>query len=189
MNDVPGVLAWFLCITLLALTLACQRPGTRWLRTLKDRDVAALLPSWTFFAPNPGVTDTRLLWRDLRPDATAGAWHEVLPPRASWLRAVWNPRKRQSKLITDACAIVGRMAAENPDNLAVLVSMPYLVVLHGVCSEPTSPMTVARQFLVLQTDSDGEFAPRLLSKWHALDGASHGNATAVPLAGRGGGLG
>jgi len=189
MNDVPGAVAWALCIILLALTLACQRPGTRWLRTLKDRDVAALLPAWTFFAPNPGVTDTRLLWRDLRPDATASAWHEVLPPRASLLRAVWNPRKRQGKLITDAGAMVARMAAENPDNIAVLVSMPYLVILHGVCAEPSSPMAVARQFLVLQTDSDGEFAPRVLSKWHALADSTRGTAAAVPKAGRAGGGG
>ena len=189
MSDVPGAVAWALSITLLALTLACQRPGTRWLRVLKDRDVAALLPSWTFFAPNPGVTDTRLLWRDLRPDGTASAWHEVHPPRASLVRAAWNPRKRQSKLITDAGAILGRMAAANPDNMAIMVSVAYLLILHGISAQPASPMAVARQFLVLQTDSDGEFAPRLLSKWHALGDSYRGTAVALPKGDPAGGSG
>jgi hypothetical protein len=188
MIDVLGAVAWAVCITLLVLTLACQRPAPRQLRSLKYRDVAALLPSWTFFAPNPGVTDTRLLWRDLLPDATASAWHEVLPPRSSLLRAVWNPQKRQAKLITDAGGIVARMGSEDPDNMGVLVSMPYLLILHRVCSEPASPMTLARQFLVVQTDRDGEFAPRVLSKWHALDEANRGNARAeAPMNGRRGG--
>lgn len=173
MDFAVGIVAWTVCVTMLVLTVLCQRPRWSWLRALKYRDVAALLPAWTFFAPNPGTTDTRLLWRETRIDGTVSVWHEILPPRGGLLRAVWNPHKRESKIITDAGPMVLRMLAANPQNRMTVISLPYLLLLQRVSVESVTSMSVARQFIVVQTkgtDADDEsFRPLVLSRWHALD--------------------
>jgi hypothetical protein len=169
---VGGIAAWTICASLLALTVACQRPRWKWLTSLKYHDVAAVIPAWTFFAPNPGTNDCRLLWRELRCDGTVSVWHEVSPPGAGVLRALWNPRKREGKVISDAGPMLLRMIASNPTSTMSLVSVPYLLVLNRISAEPVSPMTVARQFLMLHTtgtDADtGQFSPLILSRWHAV---------------------
>lgn len=176
MDLVAGIAAWTTCAVLLVLTVLCQRPPWKWLRDLKYRDVAALIPAWTFFAPNPGTTDTRLLWRELRCDGSVSVWHEVLPPRGGLRRAVWNPGKREGKVITDAGPMVLRMVANDPGSMLTLVSVPYLLLLHRVSAEPVSSVTVARQFIVVQTsgsDADnGPFQPLVLSRWHAMGSVS-----------------
>jgi hypothetical protein len=175
MTVVAGAVAWSICVMLLVLTVLCQRPRWKWLRKLKYRDVAALIPAWTFFAPNPGTTDTRVLWRELRCDGSVSVWKEILPPHGGALRGVWNPRKRASKILTDAGPMVYRLVSANPKSVMPLISVPYLVLLHRVSSEKSSPMTTARQFIVVQTSgSDSapvQFKPLLMSRWHALDGS------------------
>src|SRR5437667_4109401 len=94
------VLVWLVCISLLLLTIFCQRPLWKPLQTFKYNDLAAFIPAWTFFAPNPVTTDTRVLWREMLFGGSISPWHEVLPPSNGLLRAVWNPTKRQRKLIT-----------------------------------------------------------------------------------------
>ena len=168
-----GIIAWSVCGILLVLTVLCQRPRWKWLKSLKYRDVAAVIPAWTFFAPNPGKNDTRLLWRELRCDGSISVWHEVVPPSGGLLRAVWNPGKREAKAISDAGPMVLRMLTQNPKNQLTLVSLPYLVLLNRISSAPRTPLSVARQFLVLQTTgvdaASGGFQPLLLSRWHALE--------------------
>ena len=181
-----GALAWTVVGLLLLCTLACQRPKWDWQRALKYRDVGAMIPSWTFFAPNPGRTDTRLLWRELRVDGSSSLWHEVLPPTGGMLRSVWNPNKRQSKLITDVGPMVLRQVRRNPESSMALISVPYLVILHRISAEPVTAVCVARQFLVVQTTgvevATGEFTPLVLSRWHAVEGRSTDDVTQAVLA-------
>jgi hypothetical protein len=167
------VLVWLVCISLLLLTIICQRPRWKPLQTLKYNDLAAFIPAWTFFAPNPGTTDTRILWREMLFGGSISPWHEVLPPNNGPLRPVWNPTKRQRKLITDVGPMVLCLAHTNPKSEYTLISLPYLIILHRVMSLPASPIVCARQFLVVQTThegaGEGEMHPLFASRWHALD--------------------
>jgi hypothetical protein len=169
------VLAWGICIVLLALTIACQRPRAKFLQDLKYRDVAAFIPSWSFFAPNPGTTDTRVLWRERLVGGSLSPWHELLPPTGGALRGLWNPTKRQRKLLTDVGPMVVRMVMQNPKSEYTLISLPYLIMLHRVMSLPASPLVAARQFVVVQTThegtGEGELRPLFASRWHAVEHA------------------
>lgn len=169
---VAEVVAGCVCVGVLVLTALAQRPKLRLVCWLKSHDSFALIPTWTFFAPNPGTTDTRILWRERLLDGSVSQWHEVEPPTGGFLRAIWNPSKRVRKALTDVGQILTRRASQQPDNRLLLVSMPFLMLLHYVSSLPASPLVEARQFVIVQTfgcDED-ENEPRimLVSNWHAL---------------------
>lgn len=94
-----------------------------------------------------------------------------MPPVSGAIRAVWNPSKRQRKLLTDAGPMVIRLILQNPNSEYTLVSTPYLILLNYVMNRPGSPWVTARQFLVVQTThegtGEGEFQPLFASRWHA----------------------
>jgi hypothetical protein len=173
---VAATIVWMVSATLLVTTVVCQRPMAAWVRTVKYHDIVAFVPSWTFFAPNPGTTDTRVLWRECTVDGAVSPWHDLLPPTGGLLRAVWNPLKRQHKLLTDTGPMVVRAALRNPTSDAVLVGLPYLLLLNRVMSLPSSTLAVSRQFLVVQTRHDGvedeDIQPLFASRWHRLEHAS-----------------
>lgn len=62
-----------------------------------------LLPIYTFFAPNPGIYDYRIVYRYKFDDGSLGNWRELhhLTMR-QWSHFFWNPRKRIQKLIADS---------------------------------------------------------------------------------------
>jgi hypothetical protein len=190
---ITGMLAWSICVGLLLLTIACQRTWWKPLQALKCRDVAVFIPSWMFFAPYPRTTDTRVLWRERLIGGSVGAWHELLPPVGGVLRAVWNPAKRERKLLNDIESSVLRMALDHPNSEYTLISLPYLIMLHRVMSLPASPLVCARQFLVIQTKNEGtgegEIRPLFASHWHALGngpgGAAKGASTTKTAARQG----
>ena len=87
---------WFL------LSVANQF-GWRLLRKVKPLDRFALLPTWTFFAPNPSRSDYWVLYRERWPGGGYSQWRQVLTgSRRPLLSRVWNPSKRVRKLIIDA---------------------------------------------------------------------------------------
>jgi hypothetical protein len=173
--------AWALalfCGGMLAVTAATQLRRWRWASWLKAHDACACIPSWTFFAPNPGVTDARLLWREQLVDSTVSPWHEVVPPHGGLLRALWNPTKRARKAVTDSGPMVVSLAARNPGSKLPMLSLPYLMIVQHVTALPGSPLSVARQFAVVRTqgaDEDDVLLQLLfVSHWHRLAGEAPG---------------
>jgi hypothetical protein len=156
---------------MLAVTAAIQ-PG-RW--GVRDRvkawDPFSYIPTWTFFAPDPGVTDARLLWREQLVDGTVGPWHEAEPPPGGARRAVWNPRKRARKAISGCSLRLARAGCSADDDLAVL-DLAYLMLAQHVVALPASPLSAARQFALVRTrdadDEDGLFELEFVSRWHPL---------------------
>src|ERR1043165_8847499 len=67
---------------------------------LKRHDHFALVPAWSFFAPNPGTTDLHLLYRDKLLDGNITLWRQVRL-HSSFERCFWNPDKRLQKGIAD----------------------------------------------------------------------------------------
>ena len=131
--------------------------------------VFCLLPIWTFFAPNPGTTDTRLLWREALGSRTFGPWHELSPPQSSRWRAVWNPDRRIQKAIADAG---GLLAQTDGKSESTTLTIPYLLLLKYVAAQTGSPHAIARQFVVVQTSGEppefDDFRTVALSRWHAI---------------------
>lgn len=151
------------------------------LNALKRLDVFQILPIWTFFAPNPGHSDYHVIGRDRLSDGTTTAWRDVLPiPQQGALSAVWNPRKRRTKVVVDAVAtlveMVGRAKKEGrvPESLerGLLLSGPYLVLLNIVAHVAKHhPDAAAFQFAVVERQGFGRDAtptPLVMSPFHGL---------------------
>jgi len=111
-----------------------------------------LLPKWTFFAPNPGCTDYRLLYRDFNDREQPSQWREVpMVRKRAWADAIWNPDKRLSKGLFDLAQSL-MIIRQDYDNPAVLMtSIPYVALAHYVEWLPRDQPVKSRQFMIVQT--------------------------------------
>lgn len=156
---------------MLLVTAAVQTGRWKLRMWLRARDPWGYVPWWGFFAPTPGVTDVRLLWREQLVDGGLGPWHEALGPSSGIGRAVWNPSKRTRKGLLDCGQ--GLAAERKAGNGALaMMSLRYLLIAHYVMSLPASPLGSARQFAFVETqgadDWDGRFELLFVSPWHQL---------------------
>jgi hypothetical protein len=119
-----------------------------WLRAV---DVFGLIPVWTFFAPNPGMTDYYLLYRDRLPDGSFDNWRKVeLKQSENGVRlALWNPTKRRHKALSDIVSSLLTLANRR-EREALIVTVPYLLILNFITSRPHSLGTNGTQFMVLE---------------------------------------
>lgn len=168
----PTLLCAVVFGAMLAVTVAAQPRRFKWVRRLKERDAGAWIPLWTFFAPNPGVNDTRILWREQLVGGASGPWHEMAPPHRSLVRAVWNPDNRVRKAVTDCAPLILRLVGTNRDSLLPMLSLPYLMIVQHMVGLPGSPLGRARQFAVVNTQGedteDAPFQLLMMSHWHRL---------------------
>lgn len=159
---------------MLIVTAAVQTRRWKLRMWVRARDPCAYVPWWTFFAPTPGVTDVRLLWREQLVDGGLGPWHEALDPSRGLRRAVWNPGKRPRKAVLD-CGHGLAAEEKTADGALALMSLRHLLIAHYVTGLPASPLGAARQFAIVQTqgadDQDGQFELLFVSPWHRLSGA------------------
>lgn len=136
---------WFL------VSVLVQFVPPRWDAKLRKYDLFSLLPRWTFFAPNPGTTDFHLLYRDRLENGSFGLWKEIpLTEKRTWWKAVWNPEKRNSKLLTDAVRGLMRIAGMYSAK-GYKTTMPYLVILNFVSSLPRWNLSDGTQFLIMES--------------------------------------
>jgi hypothetical protein len=114
-------------------------------------DVCGLIPTWTFFAPTPGMTDYYLLYRDRLADGSFDNWRQVelKGSENGWRLALWNPTKRRQKALSDTVnALIALSRGRASD--ALIVTVPYVLVLNLITSRPHSLGTTATQFMVLE---------------------------------------
>jgi len=140
------LLAWFLLSILNQFSFAFMAKFAagydRWL----------LLPRWTFFAPNPGCTDYRLLYRDFDDREQASEWSEVpLVRRRGHWDAIWNPDKRRSKGLFDLAQSLLILRHEHDNPAVAMTSIPYVALAHYVDCLPRGPGVKYRQFIIVQT--------------------------------------
>ena len=65
---------------------------------IHEIDYFSLIPSWTFFAPEPGVTDYHLLTRiKLKSGDFTPLVVESTANKKTINNAIWNPKKRKQK--------------------------------------------------------------------------------------------
>src|SRR5438477_2925386 len=105
-----------------------------WLRAV---DIFGLIPIWTFFAPNPGMTDYYLLYRDRLPDGSFDNWRKVeLKQSENGFRlALWNPTKRKHKALTDMVSLLITLA-QHWSSEELIVTVPYILILNFITSLP-----------------------------------------------------
>lgn len=148
--SIPAVVVVGVYIIWVSATVAYQFHSwcPKWLKML---NIFGLIPIWTFFAPNPGMTDFYLLYRDRLADGSLDNWRNLqLKDSANGARlALWNPTKRKHKALSDLVnSLAEFVTLRGGDN--IFVSVPYILILGVVTARPHSLGTSATQFLLLE---------------------------------------
>jgi len=151
-----GAIAVALVLLWLVATIAYQYPAFR--PGLGRLDVLKILPSWSFFAPNPANRDSHIVVRDLLVDGTASAWSPVsyFATRTA-VHAIWHPDKRPRKILRDASKSIKQTWLRCESKGVVQCSLPYLMVLNYCMTHRPRPTNgVARQFAIVETSGREE---------------------------------
>lgn len=101
-GDLGALAATVLVVIWLLATVAAHLPGP--LSRVRRLDRFALLPAWSFFAPNPGISDSVLLVRDRLDDERWTPWRVAWRERPNRFWWAWRPGKRVAKLVSDAAS-------------------------------------------------------------------------------------
>jgi hypothetical protein len=153
---------WFIA------SVVCQLKWLKLGRILKRYDYCSILPSWTFFAPNPGMTDFQILYRDRLINEVITPWASLKDVNhLAW--SVWHPSKRQRKALSDLCQNIMRLARRNGIEERLVISMPYLALLSFVTQRPRPPFSKQRQFLIAKTQRETVGDPDILFVSHFHD--------------------
>lgn len=133
------------------------RPGhfqwcARFLDWISRHDVIYAIPGYHFFAPNPIMFDYELLYRDRLHGDVLTPWRAIEFLSTSTWRAVWNPQKRQAKIVTMFCAKLSRQARLQIEGQRrpheIYLSDSYVGLAHFVARAPHSVAGIETQFLI-----------------------------------------
>ena len=158
-------IAAFLALWLLLSAIA-QIPS-RAADRIKGWDVFGIIPSWSFFAPQPARTDPHLLYRHRCADGAISAWTEAFVWRPVWHRCLWNPDRRAEKAISDASSYL----QSRKEALGVRFSVAYLLLLDYVGHLPHPADAAEVQFALMGSwgpGAKGEPFVRFVSDTHPL---------------------
>jgi hypothetical protein len=136
-----------------------------------------LIPAWRFFAPRPGMDDMHLLYRDRHINQMIGTARCVRTiDDRRWYHLVWNPKKFHNKVLSDQCRSLRRhlrhINQEGFDSRVIMLSTPYIVILHLVMRMPHRPDAEARQFILATEKSFAEDPDQqivFMSEFHRFD--------------------
>ena len=147
------------------------------LQRLRQLDVFGLIPHWSFFAPRPSQSDFYLLYRDQLSDGALTEWTEVkiIEPRR-WSCMLWNPSRREKKVLFDAVNGLFRDAyqfdAYRANAQALQLSLSYLLLLKYISDLSHYQASLATQFLLMvsqgKTPEEKKPIPLFLSQLHQL---------------------
>ena len=144
-----------------------------WTHRLRGHVPFGLIPLWTFFAPNPARTDTRIVWRAEQAEGGWSGWREIYFGYAPvWRRWIVNPEMTFNKAVNDLVNSLARVRPETSERGILLVSS-YLTLLSLVEAEAATDRPEAVQFAVVRTAIGAEardFSIVFLSEPHAAGG-------------------
>jgi hypothetical protein len=142
-------------------TLVSQT-GFEWDDRIFHFDVFRLIPVWTFFAPNPGVSDFNLLLRTRLPDGTLTPFTQIpLKGRKNILMAIFNPHRRLQKALHDHAQAIsmqvagGTLTEENKEDIQLTFN--YISILNYCTQLPSVSGSSALQFMILESFGYHEF--------------------------------
>jgi hypothetical protein len=158
------------------LILTCaNQPVFRSHKWISRYDIFSMVPVWTFFAPNPGVSDFNLLTRVKLTDGAIETFREIqLRGKKKIRTALFNPDRRLQKVLSDhVCTILmqieNQITEQNQQNIQLTSS--YISVLNYCSKLPAAPNACSIQFIILESFGYQESSePRLIlnSAFHKL---------------------
>jgi hypothetical protein len=157
-------------ISWLGLTIANQFE-TEISYKIRKLDVFGLIPVWRFFAPHPGIHDHYILVQDCAGDGKFSDWRQLVGPSSrKWESFIWNPGKWENKALADLVQLVAQaLRTDSIDRNTLMLTSPYLVLLHFVLADPFDVNIVARRFaLVRKQGRNGEVELSIASDFHSV---------------------
>lgn len=142
----------FFCIWFL-LTIINQL-NYRWVQKVKNYDVFHLLPRWTFFAPNPGVSDYHFVYRYKNGSNDVSAFTEMpLYDSRTISSAIWNSNKRVKKALSDLVMDLNRQCSSlELTEHNVKISFSYIALLNFLSNIPKDSDVTSMQFAILKSE-------------------------------------
>jgi hypothetical protein len=157
--------SWF------ALSIISQfRPS--WWNRIERHDIFALLPQWSFFAPNPGTHDIHLVFRDWCGSAHH-PWVAIQPQQAKPWRSIWHPERFERKIVDDLANSLKECSHSTRDSPETLIlSSAYLILLHWTMAQPRENLQAThRQFALIRScgfSPSRKIAVELVSDVHSF---------------------
>jgi hypothetical protein len=158
------------------LILTCaNQPVFKSHKWINRNDLLRLVPVWTFFAPNPGVSDFNLLSRAKMEDGTITRFQEIpLRSKKEISKGLFNPERRLQKALNDHARSIlmqidNQITDQNKENIKLTFS--YISVLNYCAKLPLAPRAYAVQFVILESFGYQELMePRLIlnSDFHRI---------------------
>ena len=148
------------------VSLICQ-PRTAISKRIRAWDRLGLIPTWTFFAPNPVRADHYLYYRDHNKDAVSPWRRAFSADRRRIVDPLWSPLRREEKVITDAMFHLMDVATVLP-KMRLHFSLPYLALLTYVTGLFHDEAATATQFLIGIKYPDQDVRPVFVSNIHIL---------------------
>ncbi len=171
-----GVAVWLSLVFWFIISVISQfvdRLGARFPRMC----AFGMIPRWTFFAPRPGTDDMHLLYRDELADAAIGdlAYVPTIDGRR-WYHVIWNPKKYHNKIFCDLASSLRSQLRDirdgYRDSRIIMLSTPYIMMMHMAMRMPRPPCAVARQFILVRDQAfttDPDRAVIFLSEFHQFE--------------------
>lgn len=125
----------------------------KWAKQIKTQDVFHLLPSWTFFAPNPGTSDYHIVYRTMDDNKNISAFIEIpLHNNRQLTHACWNSSKRTKKALTDLVMSLKKLCVvEDLKKEKLQVSFSYIALLNFLTHIEKSTSVKFIQFAILES--------------------------------------
>jgi hypothetical protein len=136
------------------------------------------LPFWSFFAPNPGTSDHRILVRKKDAEGNVCSWSEIcVHQRRLASHLFWNPGKLRQKCVYDCVRVLLRLLSSSKDNKSkrdfVQVSWPYIKLAQLAFSGHSLEKDEFLQFSIVNSQGLDRRDVRglFLSEWHRMGDA------------------
>lgn len=131
-----------------------------------------LIPTWSFFAPTPGMSDYYLLYREINDKDEVQDWKEVTPlqDKRSPFAFVWNPDKKYLKTLIDMVQQLIKLSVAYNEEKQICLTVPYLHILNSVTSLEHGSSAKKVQFLIMGGSRLCEYTVEFVSSVHPISG-------------------
>lgn len=129
-----------------------------------------IIPTWSFFAPIPGMHDYHLMFRTIEKHGQVTDWQEALPlkDKKEGYTFFWNPEKKYPKSLMDLVQqlLMSSRAANHESQ--IYLSIPYLHLLNYVSAAHFDAAAEKVQFMILSSSRMSDYRVVFVSSSHRL---------------------
>jgi len=154
---------------LLSLSLLREIPSTG--KLLERFSVLmSFVPTWSFFAPTPGMHDYHLLYRGISEEGAVQEWQQAhsIKEKRGLCSFVWHPNKKFLKALMDLVQELTRFSIAVNDKKQIYLSIPYLHILNYVTFLNHDESVKKVQFMILSSSRMYDYNVEFVSSTHLL---------------------